>query len=312
MNDPRDCPVSTDSAEALAHFERALWRMVSFYGDPLADIDAAIAADPAWSLAQVMRCDFILSITEPAMLAQARSALDAARAQAAHAVEREQTHLLAAELALAGRWRDASTVWDLLLRNNPRDMLALICAHLFDFYRGDARSLRARVARVLPDWPPDDALHPYVLGMYAFGLEECNVYPKAEDAGRRALAANPKGPWAIHAVAHVMEMQGRHADGVQWLNARHADWAVDNGLSIHHWWHLALFHLETLDTAAALKLYDEQLSGAASSVNLQWLDCCGACNCSAPTWARAGRHSPPRGPIRLNTRATTLSTTCTP
>ena len=273
MNDPRDCPVSTQSSQALVHAEQALWRMVSFFGDPIADLDAAIAADPAWSLAHLMKANFILTLTEPAMLPQARTAFEAARSQLRHATEREQTHCAATELALAGRWRDASALWDLLLRHHPRDMLALINAHLFDFYRGDARSLRARVARVLPDWPEQDPLHPYVLGMYAFGLEECNVYPQAEAVGRRAVAGAAKVPWAIHAVAHVMEMQGRHEDGAAWLGARQADWAVDNGLSGHNWWHFALFHLESLDTATALKLYDDRIGGAAATVNLQWLDC---------------------------------------
>ncbi|MFZ2649709.1 MAG: tetratricopeptide repeat protein [Burkholderiaceae bacterium] len=246
--------------------------MVSFFGDPLIDLDAAIAADPAWCLAQVMKADFILTLTEPAMLPQARSAIEAARPLLAHAHQREQGHFAAAELALAGRWRDACALWDAALRENPRDLLALSCAHLFDFYRGDARNLRARVARVLPDWRDDDALHPYVLGMYAFGLEECNFHAQAEATGRRAVASQAKVPWAIHAVAHVMEMQGRPAEGAQWLRARHADWAVDNGLSVHNWWHLALFHLESLDTGAALQLYDDSIGGSASSVNLQWLD----------------------------------------
>jgi hypothetical protein len=109
--------------------------------------------------------------------------------------------------------------------------------------------------------------------MHAFGLEECNLYAQAEQAGLAALERDPRGPWAIHAVAHVMEMQGRHADGIAWLTGREADWAPDNGLAVHLWWHRALFHLETLDTAAALALYDERIGGAAAVVNLQWLDC---------------------------------------
>ena len=271
MNDPRDIPVSTTSAEALAASERALWRLVSFYGDPLAELDATIAADPGWGLARLMKADFICTLTEPALLAQARAEVDAARPLMARAPARERMHFVAAERCLAGRWRDASVLWDELLRRHPRDLLALVCAHLFDFYRGDARNLRARVARVLPEWPEDDPFYPYVLGMYAFGLEECNLYPQAEDVGRRALAADPKGPWAIHAVAHVMEMQGRFADGVQWLTTRHDDWALDNGLSVHLWWHQALFHLEALDTAAALARFDSAMAGA-GTVNLQWLD----------------------------------------
>ncbi len=272
MNDARDCPVSTSSAAALAHAEQALWRTVAFYGDTLADLDAAIAADPGWGLARIAKADFLLTLTEPALLPEARALLDAAAPLMAHANARERGHFGAARLGAAGRWREAGDRWDELLLQHPRDLLALNSAHLFDFYRGDASSLRARIARVLPEWPADDPLRPFVLGMHAFGLEECNLYAPAEAAGRSALAICPRMPWAIHAVAHVMEMQGRHVEGVQFLRALQPDWADDNGLSVHLGWHLALFHLESLDTASALQLHDAQMAGAASVVNLQWLD----------------------------------------
>ena len=272
MLDLRDLPLSTPAAAARDLHERALWHLVSFYGDPFAALDATIAADPAWGLAQLTKANFILTLTEPAMLPQAQTAMAAATPLMTQANERERAHFAATQLALAGRWREACAAWDQILHEHPRDMLALISAHLFDFYRGDARSLRARVARVLPEWPADDPLYPFVLGMHAFGLEECNLYPQAEDAGRQALALDPRGPWAIHAVAHVMEMQGRHHEGAAWLREREGDWAVDNGLAVHNWWHSALFRLESLDTAGALALYDAQIGGSASSVNLQWLD----------------------------------------
>ncbi|MEO6031250.1 MAG: tetratricopeptide repeat protein [Burkholderiaceae bacterium] len=272
MNDARDLPLGTSSAAARDHHERALWHLVSFYGDPMAAFDATLAADPGWGLAHVIKAVFILTLTEPALVPQARQLLVEAEPLMPGAPAHEQAHFAAAQAALAGRWREACTRWDALLHDQPRDLLALTAAHLFDFYRGDARSLRGRVARVLPEWPIDDPLQPYVLGMHAFGLEECNLYPQAEATGREALARNPRGPWATHAVAHVMEMQGRHAEGDAWLHERRGDWAEDNGLSVHLWWHLALFRLETLDTAAALALFDAHVAGAASVVNLQWLD----------------------------------------
>ena len=273
MNDTRDCPVSTTSQAALAHAEQALWRTVAFYGDAVADLDAAIAADPAWGLAHIAKADFLLTLTEPSLVPEARRLIEAAEPLMAHANARERAHFAAATLCGAGRWREAGGLWDEILLQHPRDLLALNSAHLFDFYRGDALNLRARVARVLPEWPADDALRPFALGMHAFGLEECNLHPQAEQTGRRSLEACPRMPWAIHAVAHVLEMQGRHAEGVQWLRTRQADWAADNGLAVHLWWHLALFHLESLDTAGALQLYDAHIGGAASVVNLQWLDC---------------------------------------
>ena len=271
MNDHRGLPWGTSSAAARANHERALWHLVSFYGDPMAAFDATIAADPGWGLARVIKAVFILTLTEPNMLPQARQLLAEAEPLMAGAPAHEQGHFAAAQAALAGRWREACARWDTLLLDQPRDLLALTAAHLFDFYRGDARNLRARVARVLPEWPADDPLQPYVQGMHAFGLEECNLYPQAEAAGREALARDPRGPWAIHAVAHVMEMQGRHEEGVRWLEDGSDGW-VDNGLAVHLWWHLALFQLETLDTPAALALFDARIADSASAVNLQWLD----------------------------------------
>ena len=271
MNDLRGAPTGASSSVARDSHERALWHLVSFYGDPMAAFDATIAADPGWGLARIVKAVFILTLTEPAMLPQARELLAEAEPLMAGAPPHEQAHFGAAQAALAGRWREACARWDALLLDQPRDLLALSAAHLFDFYRGDARSLRARVARVLPEWPACDPLQPFVQGMHAFGLEENNLYPQAEAAGREALARDPRGPWAIHAVAHVMEMQGRHEEGVRWLHDGSAGW-VDNGLAVHLWWHLALFRLETLDTSAALALFDARIAGSASTVNLQWLD----------------------------------------
>src|SRR5205085_901468 len=107
-----------------------------------------------------------------------------------------------------GDWDGASAAWGALLEAQPRDALALQWALLFDFYRGDAAALLARPAAVLPAWSEADPLRPYVLGHHAFGLEESGRYAEAEVAGRQAVAGAARVPWASHAVAHVMEMQG--------------------------------------------------------------------------------------------------------
>jgi hypothetical protein len=111
-----------------------------------------------------------------------------------------------------------------------------------------------------------------VLSLYAFGLEESNLYPQAEEAGRRALALNPKVPWAVHAVAHVMEMQGRYEEGAAWLRQHQAEWAEGNGFSGHLWWHKGLFRLEGLDFAGVLRLVDKRLSGDNLQITLQRVD----------------------------------------
>jgi hypothetical protein len=270
--DARGNPCSSTSAEAREAVERALWRMMSFYDTPLADLDAAIAADPTWVLPHVMKAGFLLSLTEPALLEEVAAHLARARALADAASARERAHLEAVQQVSEGRWHAACRTWDDLLVELPRDALALQWAQLWDFYRGDANSLRQRPARALPEWDEGDPLYPCVLALYAFGLEECNLYPQAEDVGRRALALDPRVPWAVHAVAHVMEMQGRFEEGSGWLRQHQPHWADGNGFAGHLWWHKGLFRLEALDTAGVLRLVDNHLSGAALQVTLQRVD----------------------------------------
>ena len=277
MRDARGNPVSTSSNAALDAAELALWRMMSFYDTPLDDLTAAEAADPAWPLPLLMKAGFLLSLTEPALVPEASRLLDNAQAlctqaPSTHADLREREHLGALRLLSAGDWPGACDAWEALLLHYPRDALALQWAHLFDFYRGDASSLRQRVARVLPEWRADDPLRPYVLGLYAFGLEENQLYAQAEALGREALAGSARVPWAIHAVAHVMEMQGRVDEGSAWLARWQPDWTDGNGFRGHLGWHHALFALEALDERAALERFDAHLAPDPVQITLQRVD----------------------------------------
>ncbi len=111
----------------------------------------------------------------------------------------------------------------------------------------------------------------YLLGMYAFGLEETANFARAEDVGRHALSLNPRDPWAVHAVQHVFEMQGRIHDGVEWLNATSPNWS-DTALAFHNWWHLALHQLELGDIPAALGIYDRLVHPKETTVALELID----------------------------------------
>ena len=290
--DARGNPVSTSAALALAATEQALWRMMSFYGTPIDDLDRAIGADAGWLLPRVMKAGFLLGLTEPALRNEAMAELDVATGLANGASERELGHLAAVRRLAAGDWTGASAAWGELLRAHPRDALALQWAHLFDFHRGDAESLRERPAAVLPAWPEDDPLHPYVLALHAFGLEESARYAEAEALGRRALAGCARVPWAIHAVGHVMEMQGRHEEGARWMGEWRRHWGADdargaadssavadadadgerNGFAGHLGWHEALFALEGLDIAGALRVHDSYLEAPRLEITLQRVD----------------------------------------
>ncbi len=272
MKDARGVAVSTSSAKALEHFETALTQFHSYTGDPLATMQQALQADPEFALAHLFNAFAMYTASEQRYLPAVRDSIAKAAELKAKMNARERDLLEAAELLADGKWRDASRAFDAVLIEYPRDALAIQTAHLMDFFQGDALNLRNRISRVLPHWSEQTPSYSYILGMHAFGLEECNQYPEAERAARRALELQPRDGWAVHAVTHVMEMQGRIADGIEWLTSREADWAPDNMFAPHNWWHLALFNMDLGNFDAALDLFDQKLMTAQSDMILVLLD----------------------------------------
>jgi hypothetical protein len=125
----------------------------------------------------------------------------------------------------------------------------------------------------MPHWSTAMPGHGIVIGMYAFGLEETGDYGRAEAMGRQAVAIDPLDCWAHHAVAHVMEMQGRAEDGIGWMVAREPHWSGDdNFFKVHNWWHRALCHLDLGQVDEVLRLYDGPVRGSRSPIALDLLD----------------------------------------
>ena len=268
--DARGEPVNGASEAAIALYEKALAELQCYRGDPLATIDEAVAESPGFVMGHCFRAYLHALTTEAQAMAEARVSLDAAAQLQTNA--RERRHLVVLRQFLQGSWEGAIAGLENVLIDFPRDALALQALHLCDFYIGDARNLRDHVARVLPEWSTDDSGYHALLGMYAFGLEETGDYARAEETGRRALDLNPRDVWAQHAVAHVMEMQGRQQDGIEWMSGRRRFWAEDSFFAVHNWWHLALFHLDLDQAGQVLSLYDGPIRGGRSRVVLDLVD----------------------------------------
>lgn len=272
MQDVRGVTVSNVDSTTLEHFEKALLAYQTYFGDAVEHIEAALARSPDFVLGHAFRATALAGTTERRFIDEARRSVEAAETLSDQANDRERGLTAAARSLVDGQWDTACRQFDRVLQAHPTDVFALQSAHLFDFLRGDALNLRNRVARVLPSWSPTIPGYSYVLGMHAFGLEECNEYPAAEAAGRRALAIEARDPWAVHAVTHVMEMQGRVDDGIEWLEARTSDWAPDNGFAFHNWWHLALFHLDRGDSRRALAIFDDAILPGAEDYAMGLVD----------------------------------------
>ena len=188
------------------------------------------------------------------------------------ASERERKHLRSLEAWIDGRLHDACAIWEDILVDEPSDALAMLAAHQGDFFLGQSSELRDRVARRLPSIEQGSRLEGYYHGMYAFGLEEMADYARAEEAGQRAVASDRRDAWAIHAVAHVMEMTNRIEDGQAWLSTRADDWSPDNFFAVHNWWHLALYYFDQHRWDEVLKIYDTRVRGSDSTVIMDMLD----------------------------------------
>lgn len=229
------------SVEAL---DRAVAEYYAWKGDPIATLQAAVDADPAFTLgASAIAALYALNGFRGDHPAVA-TALGAAEAAIAGASARERRHLAAAKAWAAGAIIGATDVWEDILLDHPTDALALRFAHDSYFYLGHSLSIRDSVARVLPAWDREGPNYGYVLGQYAFGLEEAGELGKAERVAREAIARNAEDGWAVHAVAHVLETESRQAEGIDFLKTSRPAWSKAHALSVHNGWHLALYLIE--------------------------------------------------------------------
>jgi tetratricopeptide (TPR) repeat protein len=273
VKDQRGVATSATNIRSLEFYERALKAFNTYLGDPLATIDEALTADPDFIMGHVLRGHIHVSLWERSVVPEVKRIVARLDGLARRSNDREQRHASVLEKWASGEWAAARHELDRLLAEYPRDLLAIQIGHLMDFAHGDRENLRGRIARALPAWTPDDSGYGFLLGMHAFGLEECGSYGMAEETARRALAIEPNDCWAHHAAVHVMEMQARQAEGIAFVEERVDHWAQPtNTFQFHNWWHAALFHLDQDHFKRALQIYDRGVHAEPTKIQLLLLD----------------------------------------
>jgi tetratricopeptide (TPR) repeat protein len=270
VRDALDLTLSGADAAGAAHYEKSLHELQCFIGDPVASVDAALAQNPDFVMAHVLK-GYLYGLSTDH---EATTVVKASHAAAAGlpATRRERGHVAALGYLAEGRWHEAGRVLEDVTIDEPRDALALLAGHQIDFFTGNSRMLRDRIARALPAWSAGMAGYHATLAMHAFGLEEMGDYARAEAQGREAIGLEPRDGWAQHAVAHVMEMQSRQRDGIIWMRSDSDRWTKESFFQVHNWWHLALFHYELGEIDEALALFDAPIYGKHSTLALNMLD----------------------------------------
>ena len=270
LKDPQGYSLTGANEKAVDLYAQAVGELQCYIGDPVATIDAALAESPNFVMGHCFRAYLHILATERTAMPEAESSFKSVTPLPA--TDRETGHIAAIQKFLEGNMHGGIEALESILLDYPRDAVAMQTAHLWDFFVGDARSLRDRVARQLPQWSASIPGYHALLGMYAFGLEETGDYRRAEDFGHQAIGLNTRDAWAQHAVAHVYEMQGREQEGIDWMESREVHWATDNFMSVHNWWHLAMYYLDLGNVERVMNLYDDRIRIDRSEVALDMVD----------------------------------------
>jgi len=266
--DVRGLPISTASDRAAAAYDRMVDGYLTQRADAPDRLKVVLEADPDFALAHCMKGYFAMLAFKQGAVPGAVKEARIAKSLDANATPRERQHIAALAAWADGELDRALAAWESILRDFPHDAVAFRLTHFVNFWLGRPQDMVASVERILPAWSEDIPGYAMLLGCRCFALEETGNYLGAEPSGRRAIELDPADLWAAHAVAHVMEMQGRRSEGVAWINAFAPNWEGSHNLQHHLWWHCALFVLEQGDHAAVLDLYDTHVRNLAAPLTI--------------------------------------------
>jgi hypothetical protein len=257
LNDRWGLPVATDNPAVIEGLNTFDTSFIT-YGTTAAAIWDAARADPRCVLAQAKAAALELFLQTGQSVAKAKPWLSGAEPHLAHATERER--LWHAQVTA---WADGDAERAIALTTGiatrwPQDLVAVKMAQFHLFHVGDLAGMLSIAEAALPHHRHVPEMH----GMLAFGLEEMNRLDEAEAAARQAIALQRAEPWAHHALAHVLETQGRCAEGLTLLTGLADTWIDRNSfMRSHNWWHVGLFAIDSDQPEAALRFYDDQVWG---------------------------------------------------
>ena len=257
ITDCRGLAISAPDADAVARLE-AIINDIYYYRLGVQDrLDALIAECPQLVLAHVLKGYSLMTDGTLDSHPQALERLQAADALPANPRERLHREALRAWLEQDTAARAAA--WEQVLVEWPLDLLALRQYTGTLFWMGDKRHQAAVMAGASPYWSRGIPGHAHFLSAHAFAMEEAGLYAVAERSARQALDTEPQDLWALHALAHVLEMQGRNEEGIATLEDAAGFLDDYNLFRGHLWWHLALFLLSVSRFDEALALFDAEI-----------------------------------------------------
>ena len=240
-------PVTTSSTRALEAYDRGVRGLLGWEACALDEFRAAIQEDPGLALAHA-GAGVCLFLEE--RFAEARAAVETARASVGGATARERSHVEAMALLVAGKPPDAERAMKEHLAAFPRDLAVLQRLYFIWFWQGRFPEMLDFTTAIAPHY--DGA--PFFGGLQAFALEQANRCHEAVRVAETALERDPRDAWGVHALAHALYEQAVFDTGITRLPPATHRCTGLNWFQNHLVWHLALMHFAKgeFDRASAI------------------------------------------------------------
>lgn len=251
--------LSTGNAEAAEAYDKGARSFVAWRADAMDHLNTAIAADENFTLPCILKAwilhggraarfdpiiDKLLSSVEPLM---------------GEAGERERAFAEALRVGHNGNLQAGAAILEAHLAEEPADLIAHRLFQFELFWSGESKWMRDVVERAAPIWNDKSPDFGHFQAVRAFSNEESGDYATAERVGREAVECEPNSAWGAHSIAHVLLMQGRVEEGVEWLEGLCQNWDAANQIKHHCWWHLCLFLLELGEHDRILNVLETQV-----------------------------------------------------
>lgn len=233
--------------------------MGRFCADAMQYVDASIEADTRYCLPLLVKASMLQGANDARFNDQIADLIKRARSLLPEDSNFDKNLLTAVSAANIGNGVEAAMLYDKMLGESPDNLFLHVLAQEQIFWLGESRWMLDVVERAASHWKETHADYGPLLSLRAFANEEAGCFVEAEYYGRAAVEIDASDVWGAHAVAHVLFMEGRTQEGIDWLQGLSCNWGHANQMRHHLWWHFALFLLEQSDYARIMELLDTEI-----------------------------------------------------
>lgn len=258
-SDLRGHTINAENAAAASALSSCIESFARRHADAGSQLQAALEADPTCVLAQALMGLMLHGARTEAFHEPIQQALVKAQPGAVEVTKREQLYVAALEHTVAGRLEESVRCYEAILEVHPTDLLAHVLLQSELFWLGKMVWSASVSDALVKHWTRDMPGYPAFLAIRAFDLEETNQFSAAEKVATAALDINPGDIWGAHAFAHVMLMENRIDEGIDWMRKHEHYWADANQMQFHLAWHQCLFLGERRAHEEMLNIYDTRI-----------------------------------------------------